>query len=90
MSKQHRITEAILCEALAADIRVHPNDVRIKDFEVSGGSDKGDNFNSVLHVVKLKASARGKDYERSYMAKSYPMTAAHEAWLREVHNIRNI
>ena len=82
--KQHRLNAEILAEALANDIRVHPDDVDIKSFEVTGGSDKGDNFNSVLHVAHVKATARGKEYERSYMAKSYPMSEAHEAWLREV------
>ena len=83
-TKTHRINEDILKKALAKEICVHENDVKIENFDVSGGAGKGDNFNSVLNVIKVKATARGKNYERSYMAKSYPMSKAHEEWLREV------
>lgn len=51
---------------------------------MSGGANKGDNFNSVLNTVEVKSEARGRKMEHRFMAKSYPMLKEREDWLREV------
>ena len=52
--------------------------------QVTGGANKGDNFNSVLNSVEVSSEARGKVMGHQFMAKSYPMLKEREDWLREV------
>ena len=52
--------------------------------QVSGGANKGDNFNSVLNTVEVTSEARGRQMKHQFMAKSYPMLKEREDWLREV------
>lgn len=84
MEDGHRITDEYLKKALASKHEVHPKDVTIKSFDVTGGSNKGDNFACEMKAVTVESNIRGKSQRDSFMAKCFPMNEARCKWLRQV------
>ena len=73
MEEGHRITDEFLKKALAAKHEVHHKDVEIKKFDISGGSNKGDNFACDMKAIKVESEIMGKSYTDQFMGKCFPM-----------------
>ena len=82
--ESQRITEDILKESLAKKLQVHPHDVEIKDFQVSDGIKKGENFSCIMKAVKVNSLVRGAENQSEFMTKVMPMNQWRQKWLQEV------
>jgi hypothetical protein len=80
----HRVNDDMLVKALANELDVPHGDIKIKSFEVSGGSNKGDNFACVMKAVDFVAVVKGKEQKHRYLVKSIPMNEFRAKWLNEV------
>ena len=80
----HRITEVVLKKALGVKHDVHPKDVQIKSFEVTGGSNKGDNFACEMKAIKVDSVILGKAYSDCLMGKCFPMNENRVKMLKDV------
>ena len=83
MASQHRITEDIVAASMARDLGVAADDVVVKDFKVSEGSNRGDNYACEMKAIDVEATVKGEDVERHYMAKCYPMAEFRVTGLKE-------
>ena len=87
MEEAHRLTEAVLVKSLAEEFQVKEDEVKLTSFEVSGGSEKGDNFSCVMKKVKMVADVKGQPRGQTYnyLAKCFPMNEWRIKWLKESH-----
>jgi hypothetical protein len=85
--ESQRITAEILKEALANKLQAHPNDVEIKDFHVSDGIKKGENFSCIMKAVTVNSVIRGMENKSEFMTKVMPMNQWRQKWLQEVGKI---
>ena len=69
----HRITEDIIKASVAKDLDCDKNEVKVKDFKVTGGSGLGDGFTCVMKSVEAEIEAKGQSKTVCYMAKCFPM-----------------
>ena len=70
---EHRITSEILQKSIAAQFNVSVENVQISSFEVTDGSNKGDNFASSIKAVNGSATINKVQHQTfDYMAKCMP------------------
>jgi hypothetical protein len=80
----HRLTNTILSKAISKAMAVSEDEVKIVKFELTAGSNKGDNFMCVMKAVSIEAKVSGKSKQFNLMAKCMPMNPIREKQLREV------
>jgi hypothetical protein len=80
----HRITADMLAKALANELHLAREETEIRSFEVSGGSDRSDNFACVMKTVDFVAVVKGKEQGHNYLVKSVPVNEFRAKWLNEV------
>ncbi len=80
----HRLTGEILAKAIAKAASAEESGIEVLDFEVSAGSNKGDNFACVMKAVTVKAKVDGEEKEFKFMTKAIPLHPMREKGIREV------
>ena len=68
----HPITNSILEKAFRNKYEAHHSDVKIKSFEVTPGSNKGDNYACLIHKVQAEFTVRGEAMKDGLMFKCFP------------------
>ena len=89
MEEGHKITNEILKKAIACEFSISEHEVNIERFQVSQGSNKGDNFLCVMKAVEVEAIVEEKKRKLFYMAKCIPINAFRAKFLLEVRNFNH-
>ena len=84
MSSKHRITEEVLKKAIASKYGKDESVISILDFDVTEGSNKGDNFACEMKAVKAKVNVDGEEHVEDLMTKAFPFNEFRIKWLVEV------
>lgn len=75
---------------MSKEAQVSEDAVEIESFELSDGSNPGENFACVLKSVRVRCRIgdQGEWAEKCYMAKLFPLSQGQETWLREVRDFQ--
>ena len=82
--EQNRITKEILQKSVAKEFSEDPNNVQIKNFDVSPGAAYGDNFATVVKLVSFTYTLNEKESSHSYIYKEVPYSEFREKFVRGV------
>ncbi len=84
MTKDERITEAMLIEAVASEHDVDKSKISIKDWTTSTGAGVTDGFACEMLAIHGEAVVDGKDEAFDYMSKVDPVSVARQQMLKVV------
>jgi hypothetical protein len=85
----YQITNALLAKSIATDKKCKVEDIVIEELSKSKGSNKGENFTSLLFAVDIKAKVKGQSETFNYMIKCLPPNEVRAKELTEVSSDTN-